>query len=42
MELGKIIDKTIDYFFLKKLLKLNLIDEAHYKVIKEIVDNAYI
>lgn len=42
MELEKIIDKAIDYIFLKKLLKLSLIDESQYKVIKEKLDNAYI
>ena len=38
----KVLNKALDYAYIKKLLKLKLISEKEYKLIKEKIDNYYI
>ncbi len=38
----RILDIVLDYAYIKKLLKLKLIDENEYKLIKEKVDKLYL
>lgn len=38
----KILNKALDYAYIKKLLKLNIISEKEYKLIKEKLNKLYI
>ena len=38
----RILDIVLDYAYIKKLLKLKIIDENEYKLIKEKVDKLYL